>query len=335
MAFMVCASVHAGAQTADMNNVADSAARRRIWPVRVLDSALDFRDRIVKNDTSYIVRLPQKITLGTAVNCSGANIDARGNDGSGDIRTALSTKMKTTVSVKVSYRGLGIGLKIDPFNAFSRKSSTELNMAFYGNRIGIDAVYQSSGVFKGTIGRGGDKAYVPEGTVNMDMLLVNTYYAFNAKRFSYPAAFSYSWVQRRSGGSILAGVSYSLGRLNASADDIIGNEPMTLNTSYGSIGVGYGYNFVMKQHWLLHVSAIPQVVFYSHNRLRIGEDSQRAPYRFPDMMVIGRLSIVRQFQKYYFGISGKVTTSTIGDRQKLLLNNTKWIGQVSFGVKFR
>lgn len=62
-------------------------------------------------------------------------------------------------------------------------------MALYGNRIGIEAVYQASGVYKGNIEVNGDKSYVPEGLVNMDMLLVNTYYAFNARRFSYPAAF--------------------------------------------------------------------------------------------------------------------------------------------------
>lgn len=110
---------------------------------------------------------------------------------------------------------------------------------------------------------------------------------------------------------------------------------MTLNTSFASIGVGYGYNFVIKNDWLLHLSAIPQVVLYSHNRLRVSTESEKAPYRFPDMMVIGRLSLVRHFTKYYFGISGKVTTSTLGDRSRLLMNNTKWIGQVSFGIKLK
>ncbi len=312
----------------------DTAAVRKCWPMRLLDNVLDFRDHIVKNDTSYIARIPQKLKLGFAVNCSGADIDSRGRVERGNIRARLSTSMKTTISANIAYRGLGIGIKMDPANAFTRKSSTELNMAFYGNRIGIDAVYQASGVYKGNIEVNGDKSYIPEGVVNMDMLLVNTYYAFNARRFSYPAAFSYSWTQRRSGGSILAGLSYSLGRLSARADEGIGNPSMALNTSYGSIGVGYGYNFVIRQHWLMHLSAIPQLVVYSHNRLRIGQNIGRAPYRFPDVMIIGRLSLVRQFPKYYVGLSGKVTTSTLGDRSRLLLNNTKWIGQVSFGIKF-
>lgn len=327
-----------GAQVVDSLSVAetvDAPVRKKVWPMRVLDGALDIRDKIVKNDTAYISRLPQKLKLGFSANCSGAAIDARGKGDRGDFRTMLSADMKTTVSVNVAYRGLGIGLKVDPFNAFSRKSSTELNMSFYGNRIGIDAVYQASGVYKGNIEMDGKKTYVPEGLVSMDMLLVNTYYAFNAKRFSYPAAFTHSWVQRRGGGSILAGLSYSLGKLSASADDEIGNAPMTLSTSYGSIGVGYGYNFMVKENWLLHISAIPQVVVYSHNRLKIDNASERAPFRFPDIMVVGRLSVVRHFPKYYVGLSGKVTTSTIGDRSRLLLNNTKWIGQVSFGIKLK
>ena len=161
--------------------------------MRILDGALDLRDKIVKNDSLYISRVPQKIKLGLAVNCSGAEIDARGaRREAGEFRTMLSSEMKTTMSVNVAYRGLGIGLKANPAKLFGKKSSTELNMSFYGNRIGIDAIYQSSGNYKGRIHSGGDKVYVPAGMVNMDMLLVNTYYAFNAKRFSYPAAFSHS-----------------------------------------------------------------------------------------------------------------------------------------------
>ncbi len=304
--------------------------------MRILDGALDLRDKIVKNDSLYISRVPQKIKLGLAVNCSGAEIDARGaRREAGEFRTMLSSEMKTTMSVNVAYRGLGIGLKANPAKLFGKKSSTELNMSFYGNRIGIDAIYQSSGNYKGRIHSGGDKVYVPAGMVNMDMLLVNTYYAFNAKRFSYPAAFSHSWIQRRSGGSILAGLSYSLGKLSAAADEDLGNAPMTLKTSFGSIGVGYGYNFAMKRQWLLHLSAIPQVVLYSHNRLNIGDDSEKAPYRFPDVLMVGRISLVHHFGKYYVGMSGKVTTTTIGDRDRLLLNNVKWIGQVSFGIKLK
>ena len=318
-------------QTPDFTG--DTATIQKCWPLRMLDTILDFRDNLTKSDTMYISSLPQKIKLGFAVNCSGAEIDAKGVGEHGDFRTMLSAEMKTTVSVNVAYRGLGIGLK--PANIFGKKSSTEFDISFYGNSVGIDAVYQSTGVFKGHISNDDNKVYVPAGVVNMDMLLVNTYYAFNAKKFSYPAAFDHSCIQRRGSGSILAGISYSLGKLSAKENGHIGNASMTLNTSFASIGVGYGYNFVIKNDWLLHLSAIPQVVVYSHNHLRVSTESEKAPYRFPDMMVIGRLSLVRHFPKYYFGISGKVTTSTLGDRSRLLMNNTKWIGQVSFGIKLK
>ena len=331
-----CVSVMAGAQetgTSALNG--EVGSRRRSGVVRLLDGALDFRDRLVKNDSLYIVRPPQKVKLGFSLNCSGAEIDARGNGGRGEFRTTLSSELKATASVNVAYRGLGIGLKVNPANIFGKKSSTELDMSLYGNRIGIDAVYQSSGAYKGKIETGGASVDVPEGLVNVDMLLVNMYYAFNAGRFSYPAAFRHSWIQRRSGGSILAGLSYTLGKQVAEAEDEIGNPRMSLSTSYGSVGVGYGYNFVIRHDWLLHVSAIPQVVVYSRNRMRIGDDSERAPYRFPDIMTVGRIALVRQFPKYYVGLSGKVTSSTIGDRRRLLFSNTKWIGQITFGIKLR
>lgn len=337
MIIFFCVSVVAGAQeTADTLALnGEVGTRRRAGVVRLLDGALDFRDKLVKNDSMYIVRPPQKVKLGFSLNCSGAEIDARGNGGRGEFRTMLSSELKATASVNIAYRGLGIGLKVNPANLFGKKSSTELDMSLYGNRIGIDAVYQSSGAYKGKIETGGVSVDVPEGTVNVDMLLVNMYYAFNAGRFSYPAAFRHSWIQRRSGGSILAGLSYSLGKQVAEADSLIGNERMSLSTSYASVGVGYGYNFVIRHDWLLHVSAIPQLVVYSHNRLKIGDNSGKAPYRFPDIMTVGRIALVRQFPKYYVGLSGKVTSSTIGDRQRLLFSNTKWTGQLTFGIKLR
>lgn len=171
LAIILLLSIHAVMQAQTPDFAVDTAVVQKCWPLRMLDTVLDFRDNIVKNDTSYIARLPQKLKLGFAVNCSGADINARGSGERGDIQSRLSTNIKTTVSANIAYRGLGIGIKIDPTNVFTRKSSTELNMALYGNRIGIEAVYQASGVYKGNIEVNGDKSYVPEGLVSFGIKL--------------------------------------------------------------------------------------------------------------------------------------------------------------------
>ena len=45
------------------------------------------------------------------------------------------------------------------------------------------------------------------------MLTLNAYYAFNGRRFSYPAVFSQSWMQKRSCGSLMLGASFMGGVL--------------------------------------------------------------------------------------------------------------------------
>ncbi len=111
LAIIILLSIHAVMQAQTPDFAGDTAVVQKCWPLRMLDTVLDFRDNIVKNDTSYIARLPQKLKLGFAVNCSGADINARGSGEHGDIQSRLSTNIKTTVSANIAYRGLGIGIK--------------------------------------------------------------------------------------------------------------------------------------------------------------------------------------------------------------------------------
>ena len=123
LAIIILLSIHAVMQAQTPDFAGDTAVVQKCWPLRMLDTVLDFRDNIVKNDTSYIARLPQKLKLGFAVNCSGADINARGSGERGDIQSRLSTNIKTTVSANIAYRGLGIGIKIDPTNVFTWHST--------------------------------------------------------------------------------------------------------------------------------------------------------------------------------------------------------------------
>lgn len=48
----------------------------------------------------------------------------------------------------------------------------------------------------------------------------NLYYIFNHRRFSYPAAYSQSTVQRRSAGSMLLGIGYTEHELEVNWDKL-------------------------------------------------------------------------------------------------------------------
>ena len=52
-----------------------------------------------------------------------------------------------------------------------------------------------------------ERVELPEDMLAVKTLNVNAYYAFDSSRFSYPAAFSQSYIQRRSAGSFLLAFS--------------------------------------------------------------------------------------------------------------------------------
>lgn len=312
-----------------------ASAQSQVGIVRIIDNVLNFRDNIIRSDTNYVVRPTQTMKFRVSLNCSGADLDVHGNRDGGDVRTRASSEMKITTGFNFQYRGLGIGYSFNPSNLFGKKSSTELDMGLYWNRLGINATYQVAGTYSGTVQVGDKISDLAAGTISQDMIQVGAYYAFNGKRFSYPAAFTQSWIQKRSAGSLLVGASYTKGTLSAQPDSTIGNSKMYFSTSYASVGVGYGYNFVVRKDWLLHISAIPQVIVFSRNKLKVNDEYNKAPHKFPDMLVVGRLAVVKHFEKYFFGLSGVVTLSDIGDRSQLGITNVRWQGKVSVGIKFR
>ena len=80
------------------------------------------------------------------------------------------------------------------------------------------------------------------GDVTLKIANLAGYYSFNHRRFSFPAAFTQSYIQRQSAGSWLAGISYQGGSIKTS-DNLKArsqNAP-DINIGVGHIGIGGGY----------------------------------------------------------------------------------------------
>lgn len=87
---------------------------------------------------------------------------------------------------------------------------------------------------------------------------------FNSRKFSYPAAYKQRVIQKRSAGSLMAGVMYNYTRIDYSSDsngDLIylmeGLGKVEL--WQGSVGVGYAYNWVPARGLLINVMAMPML----------------------------------------------------------------------------
>ena len=102
--------------------------------------------------------------------------------------------------------------------------------------------------------------------IHVKTIIADGYYMFNGKKFSYAAAYDQSVIQKRSAGSLMAGLMYNYTDIDYSSDlngDIIyameGLGRMKL--WQGSVGVGYAYNWVPARGLLINILAMPMLTF--------------------------------------------------------------------------
>lgn len=312
------------------------AAEAQTGILRKIDRLLDKRDMRAdaKTDTTYVGRPEGRWTVKLRMNVSGTNILTRGLIGGGPFTTRLYADAKTTVGASVSYRGLSLGFSLNPAKLAGWNKDYELNFTSYGNRVGGDIVLTSAKTFRGRSEYGGAEHEIARGSVGMETVQANAYYAFNRRRFSFPAAFSQSKVQRRSCGTWLLGLSAFAGRIDTEPEEVLGVAGARLSMVNVAVGGGYAYNFVTRRKWLIHVSAVPTLVVYARNRLTVGDVRQRAPLKFPSFISVGRLAVVRHFGNKFVSLSAVVNLWHQGDRKQMMIESTKWRARMSYGFRF-
>jgi len=284
-------------------------------------------------DTNYLTRAPERLRLQMKFNMSGSNIITRGTSSGGDYEATLEAQNKSTVSIGASYRGVTLSLALNPARLMGKNKDYEFNINAYGNHIGGDIIFQSANTFEGDIVTSEQATHVGTGQIRMNMLHLNGYYAFNGRRFSYPAAFSQSWIQYRSSGSVMIGTSLQLCGLRLREVLMPNNSFTKLDIANFGIGVGYGYNWVPRRGWLVHLSTLPQLVVFSRCRLSASGENVRTPYRFPKIIAVGRMAVVHHFSRYFVGVNTVVNTSTTGDLDQLQLSTVKWRARMFIGLK--
>lgn len=242
--------------------------------------------------------------------------------------------------------------------AHSRK--TEMELSLYSAMLGCDLIYRRTGndfrlrKIKGF----GEEAESVEGTsckgINVKVTGINAYYVFNHKRFSYPAAFAQSTVQRKSCGTWKAGISCTQHELDFNykglPEELTHNEAHQLSPEFMfdklkytdlSFSLGYAYNWVFKRNFLLCASISPAIGYKITHIDPISEaedlitteekDNPFFPLHLNDFNfdVIGRLGLVWNNTKYFAGLSLIIHNYNYRHR-KLSINNT--FGTLNFYI---
>ena len=108
--------------------------------------------------------------------------------------------------------------------------------------------------------------------IKIQTLVFDAFYIFNNKRFSYGAAFNQKTIQKRSAGSLIAGIMAYYADLrmdddtNAELIAYMGNIGR-IRQWQGSIGAGYAYNYVPAKGWLIGATVMPMVTFVNRMKL--------------------------------------------------------------------
>ena len=295
-----------------------------------MDSALTSRYNRNKGiDTAYIMRPQTKWTVVGRINVSGAKIEAEGIDNGLHFNSEMKADYKSTLSVAVSYLGISLSASLNPAKLMGKYRDYELNFNSYGKRFGFDIIYQDAKNFTGWHDHDGmERINLPADMLKVKTLNVNAFYVFNSRRFSYPAAFSQSYIQRRSAGSFLLAAS-GQGQ-HATLD---WEQEMQLKVTNIGIGAGYGYNYVPRQGWLLHISALPTFIVYSKTSMTFGDNRVPLHYHFPEAIITGRGAAVYQWRNKFAGLSMVFNFTNIGDEESLAVHNIKWRVRTFFGLR--
>lgn len=302
-----------------------------------VDSVLSSRYYKTPYDTNYVVRPEGTVTLKLRLNQTGNDFHAKGTVNDIYSKADLSTSHKTTISIAASYRGLSAAVALNPAKMSGTYKDYEFNLNYYSSRISLDFSYQRSESLTGDVYRE-DRGEQPMESGDLTLKVVNFagYYAFNHRHFSYPAAFNQSYIQRRSAGSWLAGISYQ-GGIIETRDELKARNPnaptVSIDVGHVGIGGGYAYNWVLGQKWLIHFSLLPTFVVYNRNKMTVNGERKEARHMRFNMIFNERAAIVYNFSPRYFAGATLVMNNSVFDDDVVVINQNKWRARAFIGLR--
>lgn len=228
------------------------------------------------------------------------------------------------------WRWIFLGYTLDISHVHHADNKQDFNISLYSNQIGVDFFWRETGsgykIKSLKLGEDIDTSPIKDTDfpdISASIKGLNLYYIFNHKKFSYPAAYSQSTVQRRNAGSALLGIGYTRHSLKIDwqrLDDLIERKLGTDVTRLAldstllfgrirytdiSVSGGYSYNWVFAHNWLFNASLSLAVGYKNTDADMKKEHSTFEEFDFKNFNLDGvtRLGIVWNNTKWYAGAS--------------------------------
>ena len=291
-----------------------------------------------KYDTNYVARPKEKWLLRLLGNQTGNYVHAKGTVHDVYSKYDLHTKTNYTMGLEVNYCDIAATFSINPAKIGGDYNDYEFNFEYHGQMISFDINYLRATSLTGDI-KLGNMDHLDEEGLRMNVVNASAYYIFNNRKFSYPAALFQNYYQLRSAGSWLAGLTVQSGSIKTT-DALKERNPLApevhLTFANVALGGGYGYNFVFGQcsQWLLHLSALPSLVVYKHNRLTVNGDEMKDHGLCFNMLFNERAAVVYHFTPRFNAGASLIMSNSIYNNDNIKINQNKWLARAFFGVRF-
>lgn len=237
----------------------------------------------------------------------------------------ISPQSAVKVGPYFGWRWLFLGYTFDVGSMGKATKNTEFTLALYSAKIGGDLMYiRNKENFKLGEVRGfsgvHNKAFdgVNFNGMKSYTTMINIYYVFNHRHFSYPAAYAQSTVQRISAGSFLLGLRYDHHKIHFDHRQLplalregSGGEPLLFEAmkmgkvNYYNAGVsfGYAYNWVPARNLLFNISLCPSLGYKKTRGVPWNEEVFLNDVKSLNLDFTTRAALVWNNTRWYAGTS--------------------------------
>ena len=190
----------------------------------------------------------------------------------------LKTEPSQYVGFWAGYRGYGVGYTVNVGGDKGSSFTIGATGGAYGINVRIRSIQNDepnlnleSDLLSEAEKEAWKKAKLTD-PIRVKTVIADGYYLFNGKKFSYAAAYDQSVIQKRSAGSLMAGLMYNYTNIDYATD---GNGDIVylmkgvgrVKLWQGSVGAGYAYNWVPARGLLVNIMAMPMLTFV--NKLKV------------------------------------------------------------------
>ncbi len=227
----------------------------------------------------------------------------------------IRSNLTSNIGLQLSFMAVSVGFTMGVTDLIHGKGkSKKLDFSFTCARFAAEAYYMENVGATTMDYRHKTDAEKYKGTIHDFNGLkrmsygMSAYYFFNNRRYAQAAAYCFSKYQKRSAGSLIAGINLQHRDMRFDADEfpaIVRDQlpegvemPRFLYNDY-CVMVGYGYNWVMSKSWLLNITMAPylgyrHVIATQHeNRISTFSINMRA-----------RMGAVYNHKQFFVGLQG-------------------------------